>query len=197
VPTFADKPTLRSDRILLRPLVHEDADHLWADVSDDEITHFTGTHADFTREQIDAWCATRAEHGDRLDLAAVDPETGRWFGEVVINDWDPDNRTCNFRIALAANGRDRGIGTEATRMIVDYLFDEIDDPPVNRIELEVYDFNRRGIAVYEKVGFRSEGVRREALLWEGGFHDAIIMSVLRRDRDRPVDHGKARTETIT
>lgn len=197
MPTFADKPKLRGDKVVLRPIVAADADDMWADAFDDEITHFTGTHADFTREQVEAWCATRADEGDRLDLAVVDHDTGQWFGEVVINDWDPDNRTCNFRIALSANGRDRGIGTEATSMVVDYVFGEIECPLVNRIELEVYDFNQRAIAVYEKVGFRREGVRRDALLWNGDFHDAIIMSVLRRDRDRPGEHGRASAETIT
>jgi RimJ/RimL family protein N-acetyltransferase len=68
-------------------------------------------------------------------------------------------------------------------LIVDYVFDEIDEPaPINRIFLEVFDFNERAAAVYEKVGFVREGVQREALLWAGEFHDAITMSILRRDR---------------
>lgn len=182
MPTFADKPTIRGDRIVLRPLGPNDADAMWADSHDQEITHFTGTRTDFSREQIRSWCASRPEQSDRLDLAVTDLETGEWMGEVVINDWDPDNRSCSFRIALSANARNRGIGTEATQLIVDHVFERIDDPPVNRISLEVYDFNPRGLAVYEKVGFLPEGVLRDALLWQGEFHDAIVMSILRRDR---------------
>ncbi len=181
--TFADKPTIRGDRVMLRPMGAQDADSMWADVHDDEITHFTGTHADFTREQIDRWCSSRSGQPDRLDLAVVDPDTGVWLGEVVINEWDADNRSCSFRIALGANGRDRGAGTEATRLIVDHVFDTIDDPPVNRLSLEVFEFNPRGLAVYEKVGFVREGVLRDALCWQGEFHDAIVMSILRRDRE--------------
>ena len=184
MPTFADKPTIRGDRIVLRPMAPGDADAMWADAHDQEINHFTGTHQDFTREQIRAWCGSRTDQSDRLDMAVTDGETGDWLGEVVINDWDPDNRSCSFRIALSAAARNRGLGTEATQLIVDHVFDEIDDPPVNRISLEVYDFNPRGLAVYEKVGFLPEGVLRDALLWQGEFHDAIAMSMLRRDRER-------------
>lgn len=101
----------------------------------------------------------------------------------MINDWDPDNRSCNFRIALGPNARDRGVGTEATRLVVDAVFDLIDDPPVHRIELEVYAFNPRALAVYERVGFRREGVRRDALRWDGEYVDAIQMSILRTDRE--------------
>lgn len=182
--TFADKPTIRGARVVLRPLGIEDADAMWADANDQEITHFTGTHADFSREQIETWCATRQHQSDRLDLAVTDRTTGEWLGEVVINDWDPDNRSCSFRIALSENARNRGIGTEATQLIVDHVFDAIDDPAVNRISLEVYDFNPRGLAVYEKVGFLPEGVLRDALFWQGEFHDAIVMGMLRRDRER-------------
>ena len=180
--TFADKPTLTGDLVVLRPMVAADADHMWADLHDPESTRMTGSHGLFERHQIDEWCAGRAAHIDRLDLAVIDRATGEWAGEVVINDWDPANRSCGFRIALGSTGRNRGLGTEATQLIVDYVFDQVDDPPVNRLELEVYDFNPRGLAVYEKVGFRREGVLRQALLWDGEFHDAITMSIVRADR---------------
>lgn len=176
--TFADKPTLTGDRIILRPMVAADADDMWRDIQDEEGMRLTGTHGHFEREQVDAWCASRGEQTDRLDLAVVDKETGRWAGEVVINNWDPDNLSCAFRIALAAHARDKGLGTEATRLIVDYVFDQL---PINRLELEVYAFNPRAIAVYERIGFVREGVAREALLWDGDFVDAIKMSIIRSD----------------
>ena len=182
VTSFAIKPTLTGERVVLRPMEADDAEHMWADIDDDEATRLTGSHGTFTRDQIDRWCATRGDQDDRLDLAVIDRASGTWAGEVVINEWDDDNRSCSFRIALGPGGRDRGLGTEATRLIVDYVFDVIDDPPVHRLSLEVYDFNPRAQAVYEKVGFRREGVMRDALLWEGEFHDAIMMSILRTDR---------------
>ena len=181
--TFADKPIIRGDRIVLRSLDASDAASMWADVDDDEIMHFTGTRAEFTREQIDAWCASRPDQLDRLDLAVTDADTGAWLGEVVVNDWDPDNRSCNFRIALSAGGRDRGIGTEATRLVVEHVFEAIDDPPVHRLSLEVFDFNPRAMTVYERCGFVREGVLRDVIFWRGEFHDAIVMSILRTDRE--------------
>ena len=128
---------------MLRPLRADDAEHMWADAHDDEITYFTGSHGEFERHQIEQWCATRSEQPDRLDLAVTGRESGRWLGELVINQWDPDNRSCNFRIALSADARNRGIGTEATQLIVDYVFDHVDDPPVNRISLDVYEGSSR------------------------------------------------------
>ena len=182
VTTFADKPTIRGERVVLRPMDAGDADAMWRDVHDQEGNRLTGTHDAFTFEQIERWVSSRGGTDDRLDLAVADATTGAWLGEVVINEWDPDNRSCSFRIALGAHARDRGAGSEATRLIVDHVFESIDDPPVNRLELEVYAFNPRAIAVYEKIGFRREGVRRQALLWDGEFVDAVSMSIIREDR---------------
>lgn len=182
VTSFADKPTITGDLVLLRPIVAADADDMWADLHDADGMRLTGSHGTFTRDVVDRWCATRAEQPDRLDLAVVDRSTGCWAGEVVVNEWDPDNRSCNFRIALGPSGRDRGLGTEATRLLLDHVFDVVDDPPVHRVGLEVYAFNPRAIAVYERVGFVREGVRRDALRWDGGYVDAVVMSVLRTDR---------------
>ena len=181
VTSFADKPTIRGERVVLRPMSAADADDMWRDTHDDAANRLTGTHDHFTFEQIERWVSSRGDTDDRIDLAVTDATTGEWLGEVVVNEWDPDNRSCSFRIALGEHARDRGAGSEATRLIVDHVFEAIDDPPVNRLELEVYAFNPRAIAVYEKLGFRREGVRREALRWDGEFVDAIVMSIVRSD----------------
>jgi hypothetical protein len=47
---------------------------------------------------------------------------------------------CNFRILIAPRGRDRGLGSEATRLIVGYGFERLH---LHRISLEVYAFNPR------------------------------------------------------
>lgn len=177
--SFTDKPTIVGERIVLRPVAPSDAESMWLDLHDEEANRLTGTHDRITRDQVDDWCATRQDEDDRLDPAVVDGTTGEWLGEVVINEWDADNSSCSFRIALSAPARGHGIGTEATRLIVAYVFDEL---PVNRLELEVFAFNPRAMAVYEHVGFRAEGRRRQALHWDGEFVDAIMMSIVRSDR---------------
>jgi RimJ/RimL family protein N-acetyltransferase len=176
--SFLDKPTLIGSRITLRPIVASDTDDFWADLDDDEARRLTGTHAEFTREQIDQWVSSRLEQPDRLDLAVVDAHSGEWLGELAILDWDADNRSCGFRIALNSRGRGRGLGPEAMNLLFDYVFEQL---PINRVALEVFSFNTRAIAAYERVGFVREGILRQALMWDGEFHDAVAMSILSED----------------
>lgn len=175
---FADKPTLHGTKVVLRPIVASDADAMFAGLDDPEAKRLTGTHQEFTREVIEQWAASRVEQADRLDLAILDAATGDWAGELAINDWDADNRSCGIRIAVDADYRDRGVGTEAMRLAIDYVFESL---PIHRLSLEVFSFNPRAIAVYRKLGFVQEGVLRDALHWDGEFHDTILMSILRPD----------------
>ena len=101
---------------------------------------------------------------------------------MAINDWNPHDHSCNFRIALGPAGRNRGFGTEATRLIVDYVFANL---PIHRLSLDVFDFNERAAHVYERAGFVREGVLRDALYWDGEYHDSILMSILRPEWEAP------------
>lgn len=172
---FEHKPTLTGERVLLRPVSVDDAPHLAAMLADPDGMRLTGTHATFTDEQLRAWYASRGEQTDRLDLAVVDRATGAYAGEVVLNELDEDNLCCGFRISLGPAARGRGLGSEATRLAVGHAFETVG---LHRVELEVYAFNPRARAVYEKVGFVREGVRRDALRWGGEWVDAITMAIL-------------------
>ena len=86
----------------------------------------------------------------------------------------------------ARAGRDRGFGTEATRLIVDYVFTNL---PIHRISLDVFAFNERAAHVYERAGFAREGVLRDNLYWDGVYHDSILMSILRPEWEAARDEA--------
>lgn len=184
-PDFSVKPTLVGERVVLRPFTPADIDAMGPVLADPEVIRLTGSAhstADATGatpELDDAtlrWYRTRAEQDDRLDLAVVDRTTDRCVGEVVLNDWEPENQSCNFRILVGREGRGRGLGSEATRLVLRYAFAATD---LYRVELGVYAFNPRARYVYERAGFVAEGTRRAALVFDGARVDEITMSVLR------------------
>ena len=59
-----------------------------------------------------------------------------------------------------------------------YAFQELG---LNRIGLSVFDFNKKAISAYEKLGFVVEGRFRQAIKRRSGFHDAILMSILKSE----------------
>ncbi len=176
---FSVKPTLLGEKVELRPFREADVPVMAEILSDPEVLLFTGapdSQSDF--ERLRSWYTTRNEQHDRLDLAVVDRARGDVVGEAVLHEWDPHNRSCRFRTLIGRKGRNRGLGTEATRLIVAHGFERLG---LNRIALGVFDFNPRAIRAYEKAGFVAEGTEREALLHEGQWIDATCMSILARE----------------
>ncbi len=182
---FSVKPVLTGDRTVLRPFTAEDADPMWDIVNDPEVVRFTfePTTA-LTREDLRSWYGVRTADPDRLDLAVTDRETGELVGEVVLYEVDRAARSCTFRTLIGARGRGRGLGSEATRLIVGHGFER----GLHRVELEVYADNPRARRVYEKTGFVVEGVRREAARRGGAWVDDVLMAVL--DHEWAVHRGR-------
>ncbi|GIH19227.1 GNAT family N-acetyltransferase [Rugosimonospora africana] len=174
VVSFADKPTLVGKRVRLRPVREDDATVVAA--LDPETLRLTGTHRIPDLEALRRWYGGLAVHDDRLDLAIVEQGSDTYVGEVVLNELDADNLSCGFRILLAGPRHfGRGLGTEAARLMLAHAFESVG---LHRVELEVYGFNPRARHVYEKVGFVTEGAKRQALRWDGAWVDAYMMAIL-------------------
>lgn len=175
---FAVKPTLIGRLATLRPFRAEDLAAMAAALADPEVLRLTGSvHSSAAaldrRPHIDdrlrSWYGSRNDQADRLDLAVVDNASGRCVGEVVLNEWSAPNDSCHFRILVGPDGRGRGLG---------YAFTALG---LHRVGLEVYAFNPVARRVYEKAGFKVEGVKRDALKFDDRRVDAIVMSALAPD----------------
>jgi RimJ/RimL family protein N-acetyltransferase len=159
----------------LVPLRREFAPQMLAGGPDNaEVNRLTGTHATFTLEDYEAYIERTLNDPNRYTRAIT--EDGRCIGEVVLTINEP-NRSAGMRIALW-DGFGKGYGTAAIKHVLDHAFTVRN---LHRVDLEVYEFNERAIHVYKKLGFREEGRLRDALLWDGVFHDAIVMSILSTD----------------
>jgi len=169
-------PTLTTERLTLVPLGPEHVDGTWASLQEPEVLRLTGTHAAFTREGVSAWLESLRDREDRADWAILRSDDGTHLGEVVLNDVDAGNLSAGFRIMLGSpRWFGSGYGTEATRAVLRHAFDTLG---LHRVELEVYAFNPRAQRAYEKAGFVVEGRRRDALLWDGEWVDAVVMGCL-------------------
>ncbi|RSN07002.1 GNAT family N-acetyltransferase [Streptomyces sp. WAC 01325] len=190
---FSVKPVLTGDRTVLRPFTEDDAAVMAEIIEDPEVVRFTGEASEeFSLERLRSWYGSRSAQNDRLDLAVTDRATGELVGEVVLYEWDPTARSCTFRTLVGPRGRGRGIGTEATRLIVGHGFEQLG---LHRIQLEAYGHNPRALRVYEKVGFVVEGVRREADFRDGQWLDWVMMAVL--DHEWAAHHGRPDVGTVS
>lgn len=97
--------------------------------------------------------------------------------------WRPVDGTGNFEIGIALfeEHRGRGIGTEAQRLLVDYLFATT---TAHRLEAGTEVDNVAEQRALERVGFRREGVLRGLFFRAGQWRDCVVYGLL-RDDERP------------
>lgn len=170
---------LEEDYVYLRQYEMADKEVVLAGVNEPIGARLTGTHGGgFTMAQIERYIQMNNDNfGDgRYGWVICRASDDVVVGEVVINEIDEDNRSGSIRIALYdPQFFGKGYGTAAMRLAVDFGFKQA---KLHRISLGVFDFNPRAIHVYEKIGFKQEGILRDALLWDGEFHNEIMMSIL-------------------
>jgi len=104
---------------------------------------------------------------------------GPLLGWVNSYRHDPVHRTASAGIDICESAFwGQGIGTEALRLWIGYLFTELD---LHRVGLETWSGNQRMIRCAEKCGFVEEGRFRENVEYRGGRYDGVKLGLLRRE----------------
>jgi RimJ/RimL family protein N-acetyltransferase len=91
-------------------------------------------------------------------------------------------RQLEIGYSLVPNERGKGYCTEATQLMVDYLFLSKD---TMRIQAQTDPRNVASQKVLEKVGFKKEGTLRKNFFMRGEWRDAYLYSILREEWKEP------------
>jgi RimJ/RimL family protein N-acetyltransferase len=118
------------------------------------------------RRGVDVRCAICREGSD-------DP-----LGLVSLTGIDPVHRHGEFHILLGADAQGQGVGSDATRAMLDHAFGDLN---LHRVFLHVLMANAAAIKVYERAGFIREGTLRQAAFKNGTFQDLLVMGILQSE----------------
>jgi ribosomal-protein-alanine N-acetyltransferase len=103
---------------------------------------------------------------------------GRFIGIARLTVSEPDKRA-RYAVGIADISKlGKGLGTEVTRLVLDYAFNVLE---LHRVDLRVLEYNKRAISCYAKCGFIKEGLEREGALIEGKWETDVMMSILDRE----------------
>lgn len=113
------------------------------------------------------WFSIRKLEDDKL-LGDIDLYVVDWSGRDAF-------------VGLGIGEREfwgKGYGTDVMKVLLRYAFTEVN---LNRVTLNVFEYNPRAIRSYEKAGFRHEGRMRQVLNKEGRRWDILFMGILREE----------------
>lgn len=182
---------LKGNKIYLKKLDKEYMEEYWEafDNSSLESNIFTGTTQVFNKSNIEGYLENISMDSSRVDFLIFEKESNKIVGEVVISDIYSNNRSAGIRIAIyRKEDFNKGYGSEALILALGYGFGMLN---LHRIELEVFPFNERGIHVYEKIGFKREGIKRDGAFYYNKYYDLITMSILEDEfREKYMDEDE-------
>jgi RimJ/RimL family protein N-acetyltransferase len=113
---------------------------------------------------------------DERTRLIVEDRTGRRIGVASIDGLDPIARVARIAATiLDPHERGKGLGTDAHRVLVTYLFRH---RGLQRIEAYVGTGNRPARAVLKRLGFTEEGILRSRIFAHGQRHDIVVSGLL-------------------
>ena len=102
----------------------------------------------------------------------------RIVGAIGFHHFDPNNKSAHIGYWLAKSAQGRGLMTRCCRVLVDYLFDEME---LNRVQVNCNTENIKSRAVPERLGFQLEGILRQIEFFDNRYGDWAVYAMLRAD----------------
>jgi len=172
--------TLAIDELVLRPWRQSDAPALYEACQDPEIARWVTIPQPYLPADADAFieaARTMWRTGSGAPFAIVDAESDRLLGAVTR--FGPDGHQATFGLWLVAEGRGRGVGTRALRLVADWTLATTD---AFRLDAFIMVGNDASFRMTERAGFRREGVLRAWDIHHDGVPvDCVVFSRLRTD----------------
>lgn len=101
------------------------------------------------------------------------------IGVVLLDDVQMNNGTGWVAIGIGdAAHRGKGYATEAMGLLLKFAFSELN---LHRLQLTVFGYNDPAISLYDKLGFKREGVFREAIHRDGQRYDMLLYGMLKAE----------------
>lgn len=157
--------------IILRELKEKDAPFMLEWMHDADIQKsFKRRMTDSTIEDVlefikKASSADAVSTGSSLHYAIAD-QADEYLGTVSLKNIDLENGNAEFAIVTRKEAHGKGIGHEATILMLKKAFNEIG---LQRVYLNVFSNNDAAIRLYERCGFRPEGEFRNHFLIDGQY----------------------------
>jgi len=172
-------PVLDGEHVALRPLADEDLDELVAMVTAPGIAEWWGYPSPPDELRTELRCDDEA--GGGALAIVVDEVLAGWVGLYETS--DSQYRFASLDVVLAPAFQDRGLGSEALRLVIHWL---IEARGHHRFTIDPAAHNHRAIRAYEAVGFRKVGVMRAYERGaDGTWHDNVLMDMLAEELREP------------
>jgi RimJ/RimL family protein N-acetyltransferase len=169
-------PCLQSERLYYKPLSLEHASEEYVRwMNDPDVYRFLETGGDYTMEKLVDYLTGVEANKDILFWAIHLKENNKHIGNIKIDPVNKRHGLGEYGILMGDSSEwGKGYAAEASITIIRYCFEQL---RLRKITLGVVKENTGAVALYEKLGFKTEGVYIKHGLYNGRYHDVLRMAL--------------------
>ncbi len=172
---------LNGKKILLRPVVKNDAKYFLDWFNDPEVIQYLVMYLPMTEMAEEKWIEGLTTNRKGVDVVFTieSIQKDKVIGNCGLHNINNKDREASFGIAIGNKDFwSKGCGFESGKLLLDYGFNQLN---LNRISSSAIAFNERSIKLHKKLGFSEEGIRRKSIFKNGQFWDKINFGLLRKE----------------
>lgn len=171
---------METKNFTIRETVFEDCEYFADWETDPAVTEFLSFDDDRAyKDVVEEWFNDKHDK-TKCHLTIIKKAEGKPVGRILITKIDKAYDSLDItKLYLAGeDNRHKGYGYEILKEIIEHCFVFLH---MERVTLDYYTGNKNACALYEKLGFVSEGVARNACKKNGKYYDLHLMSLLRTE----------------
>jgi RimJ/RimL family protein N-acetyltransferase len=181
----AKMKSLIGERVVLRPFDKRDLPHIQRWSNDAELRKLIGEIAPMSQAEAEKFYKELQADENRAWFVIVLKKGKRVIGEAgLLRMFRPWRSTDMTIIIGERDAWGKGYGKEAGRLLLDYAFQQLG---FHRISIGVVGFNKNALRFWKRLGFKKEGVERDAHFYDNKYSDGIMMSILEDEYKRSTE----------
>ena len=175
---------LKGKTVYLRLLGQEDLKDRVSWINDEENIQTLLFDWPTSIEKTQKWFGNVVFDNSKLNLSIVDIETNELVGMTGLLNIDRNNHHAQLYITIG-NKKYRGkrLPDEVIPLVLEYGFTELE---LKKIYLYTLPNNERGRHVYERNGFKQDGILRQQVYFRGKQQDLYVHSILKSEFEERV-----------
>lgn len=179
-----NKPFIIGEKIYLRPLEPKDLNGAYQQwFNDAEVCEFNSHHRfPNYHENMKEYYKNVVRQKSVLVLAIMDKKTDLHIGNVTLQNINSTDQSAEFAIIIGdKKSWGKGIGRDAGALIIQHGFQTLN---LHRIYCGTSGENIGMQKLARALGFKKEGIAREALFKDGVYRDIIQYGLLKDDYEQ-------------
>jgi len=172
--------TLKGTNIYLRALEPEDLEFIYAIENNELVWEVSNTETPYSRFLIRQYLENAHQdiyEAKQLRLAICLNNSQEAIGLIDLFDFDPKNNRAGVGILINdAQNRNKGIGSEALALIIDYSFEQLQ---LHQLYANIGTDNEISIQLFTKFGFQKIGIKKDWIKMNNRYKDELLFQLIK------------------